>query len=140
MRLKETVLLFMRKFDNFCKVLDNLRQVENVSSSDADIITLTGSAALFEICFEQAWKAMKEILTDHGYAESATGSPKMIIKLAYSAGMISDEAGWIKALETRNNAAHSYNEEIALEIVALTKSDFIRIFEELKSTLEEKWI
>ena len=83
---------------------------------------------------------MKEILTDHGYAESSTGSPKMIIKLAYSAGMISDEAGWIKALETRNNAAHSYNEEITLEIVALTKSDFIRIFEELKSTLEEKWI
>ena len=31
---------------------------------------------------------MKEILESHGYEEGATGSPKIILKTAYKAGMI----------------------------------------------------
>ena len=87
----------MKKFENFCKTLDNLRLVRNLNEP-YDVLTLTGSAALFEICFEQAWKAMKEILQEHGYGEGQTGSPKQILKLAYSAGMIQDEKKWLAML------------------------------------------
>ena len=52
---------------------------------------MTGMVGLYEICFEQAWKAMKEILQNAGYAEGATGSPKTILKTAYKAGMINEE-------------------------------------------------
>ena len=38
--------------------------------------------------------------------------------------MISDETLWLKALQERNNVTHSYNREIALEIVRLTKRNF----------------
>ena len=68
----------MKKYDNFCKALENLRVVQKITEP-YDVLTLTGSVALFEICFEQAWKAMKEILADQGYSESATGSPKQIL-------------------------------------------------------------
>ena len=54
----------MKKYENFCKALDNLRLVRDLNEP-YDVLTLTGSAALFEICFEQAWKAMKEILQEH---------------------------------------------------------------------------
>ena len=87
----------MKKFENFCKALDNLRLVRDLNEP-YDVLTLTGSAALFEICFEQAWKAMKEILQEHGYGEGQTGSPKQILKLAYSAGMIQDEGKWLAML------------------------------------------
>ena len=60
---------------------------------------------LYEICFEQSWKAMKELLENFGYAEGATGSPRTILKTAYKAGMISDEELWLDALVSRNNVA-----------------------------------
>ena len=60
---------------------------------------------------------MKDILTSYGYAEGETGSPRMILKTAYKAGMISDEELWLNALISRNNVAHAYNEAIALDII-----------------------
>ena len=41
---------------------------------------------------------MKDILEKHGYEGAATGSPKLIIKTAYQASMISDEEAWLAAL------------------------------------------
>ena len=48
-----------------------------------DTVILTGLVGLYEICFEQSWKMIKEILSMHGYEASATGSPKIILKTAY---------------------------------------------------------
>jgi hypothetical protein len=46
---------------------------------------------------------MKEILENNGFLESATGSPKIILKTAFQSGMIKDEESWLKALQERNN-------------------------------------
>ena len=43
--------------------------------------------ALYALCFEQAWKAMKEALESSGYPEGRTGSPKTVLKTAFAAGM-----------------------------------------------------
>lgn len=129
----------MKKFENFCKALDNLRLVRD-TREPYDVMTLTGSIALFEICFEQAWKAMKERLTGHGFPEGQTGSPRQIVKLAYSAGMVRDEKGWLAMLVSRNDAAHSYNEEIALGLMQAIKETYIALFEDLKAELAENWM
>lgn len=105
-----------------------------------DVITMTGSVALFEICFGQSWKAMKEILLDHGYSAGQTGSPKQIVKLAYSAGMIQDQDGWLKMLESRNDVVHSYNEEIARGIIENVKKSYISLFDKLKAEIANQWI
>ncbi len=39
--------------------------------------------------------------------------------------MIKDEELWLRALQERNNVMHSYNQRIALEIVARAKADFL---------------
>ena len=83
---------------------------------------------------------MKEILGVHGYEESATESPKTILKTAYQAGMIKDEALWLRALQERNNVSHSYNKEIALEIVRQAKDDFYQMFCELEREIELRWL
>ena len=95
---------------------------------------------LFEICFEQAWKAMKEVLENYGYAESATGSPRMILKTAYKAGMISDEELWLSALASRNNVAHAYNKVIAMDIINKAKNDYYNMFVKLAQTIEKQWL
>lgn len=86
------------------------------------------------------WKMMKEILELHGFTEGATGSPEIILKTAYQAGMIKDEELWIHALQERNNFTHSYNHEIALSIVRTTKEQFYQIFCDLKKEIEKDWL
>lgn len=128
----------MKKFENFSKALSNLEDIFKYDEP-YDNVVLTGLVALYEICFEQSWKAMKEILELHGYEEGRTGSPKMIIKTAYNAGMIKEEETWIQALASRNNVSHAYNKEIAMDIVLKTKTTYVNMFKELKQEILYKW-
>lgn len=75
---------------------------------------------------------MKEILQSHGYEEGATGSPKIILKTEYKAGMKKDEDLWLQALQERNNVTHSYNRKIALQIIVQAKENFYDMFCVLK--------
>jgi len=128
----------MKKFENFCRALKNLQVIETYEEP-YDLVTEVGLVGLFEICFEQSWKCMKETLLFHGYDESQTGLPRMILKLAFQAGMINDETGWLKALNARNEVPHTYNEEIALAILRQTKEEFLGLFQDLKAEIEKNW-
>ena len=129
----------MKKFDNFVRALENLELCKNYTAP-YDVVTETGLVNLFSICFEQSWKAMKELLEDHGYSESKTGSPKMIIKLAFNAGMVQDESGWLELLDRRDEIAYSYNEEVAVAIIEKTKDRYLALFEALEKELRENWL
>lgn len=51
----------MKQIDNFKKALINLRLAKEYEFP-YDVVTQTGLVNLFIICFEQSWKAMKEII------------------------------------------------------------------------------
>lgn len=128
----------MKKVDNFCYALKNLQDVYKYEEP-YDNVVLTGLVALYEICFEQSWKAMKEILENNGVSAGQTGSPRQILKAAYQAGIIEDEQLWLDALVARNNVAHAYNQVIALEIVRKTKEKYCQMFDTLKSEIAQNW-
>ena len=128
-----------KKVCNFLKALDNLKTIEG-KTPPYDAITEAGKVSLFENCFEQAWKAMKERLEFNGYGERKLGSPNAIIKLAFQAEMIDDEELWSAALRARNNVVHSYSDEIALSIIKDTQSKFIVMFEKLRQELIDNWL
>ena len=129
----------MKKYENFCRALENLGQIFKYSEP-YDTVVLTGLVGLYEICFEQSWKAIKELLLEHGFSEGQTGSPKQILKTAYQAGMLRDQEKWLAALNARNNVTHAYNQAVALEIVAQTKEVFYGMFQELKDEIDQRWI
>ena len=129
----------MKKYEDFCSSLGNMKDIYNYEEP-YDNVVLTGLVGLYEITFEQSWKMMKEILQNHGYEEGATGSPKIILKTAYKAGMIKDEELWLRALQARNNVTHSYNQKIALGIVSEAKNEFYKMFVELKEEVENGWL
>ena len=129
----------MKKYENFCSSLGNMKDIYNYEEP-YDNVVLTGLVGLYEITFEQSWKMMKEILQNHGYEEGTTGSPKIILKTAYKAGMIKDEELWLRALQARNNVTHSYNQKIALGIVSEAKNEFYKMFVELKEEVENGWL
>lgn len=127
----------MKKFENFCKALGNLEAVFQYEEPYDNVI-LTGLTALFEICFEQSWKAMKEVMELEGIESASTGSPRSIIKDAYQIQLIQDEKEWLDALASRNNVSHAYNEAIAYEIVRNTKATYVDMFRKLKNTIENR--
>lgn len=129
----------MKKFENFCNAFHNLKDIYEYEEPYGNVV-LTGMVGLFEVCFEQAWKAMKEILENNGYSEGKTGSPKLILKTAYQAGMITDEEIWIAALASRNNVTHAYNKMVALDIIRETKEKYYDMFGRLKNNIESEWI
>lgn len=129
----------MKKYENFCASLKNMKEIYTYEEP-YNTVVLTGLVGLYEICFEQSWKMMKEILEIHGYEEGATGSPKIILRTAYRAGMIRDEKAWLRALQERNNVTHSYNEKIALEIVCQAKAVFYDLFVQLKDEIDKNWL
>lgn len=129
----------MKKFDNFCSALNNLEDIYRYNEPYENVV-LTGLVALYEICFEQAWKAMKEILEYNGFEESATGSPRQILKTAYKAGLIKEEKDWLDALVSRNNVAHAYNKAVALDIVRAARERYYELFVGLKQEVERNWV
>lgn len=128
----------MKEYENFEKALANLQDIYKYEEP-YDNVVLTGLVGLFEICFEQSWKLMKKILEDQGFQDAKTGSPKMVIKLAYSVKMISDEDKWLDALLSRNNVTHAYNNNVAKEIVKKTKNIYVELFSKLRKEIETNW-
>ena len=129
----------MKKYENFKSALKNLKDIYSYEEPYGNV-EIAGMVGLYEICFEQAWKAMKEILENQGYAEGATGSPRTILKTAYKAGMIDDEGMWLDALVSRNNVAHAYNAAIAMDIINQTKNRYYDMFFKLSQNIEENWL
>lgn len=129
----------MKKYENFINAFNNLKDIYNYEEPYGNV-EMTGLVGLFEVCFEQSWKAMKEILENNGFDESKTGSPRTILKTAYQAKMIQNEEMWLDALVSRNNVAHSYNKDIALDIIDKTKKNYYNLFDELKKEIDKNWV
>lgn len=129
----------MKKYDNFCKALANLEEGSKLEAPYT-IIEQTGIVGLFAICFEQAWKLMKEVLEEHGRFEEKIGSPRAIIKTAYQCGIIDDQENWLELLGSRNILAHTYSDEQALYVIGKIKATYVSVFEDLKAELEKNWL
>ena len=137
--LFEEVPAAVRKYEYFCKALNNLS--ENVTiESPYSALEITGFIGLFEICFEQSWKMMKELLENHSLYPNKISSPRAIIKLAYQYGMINNEEAWLEIQQTRNILAHTYSEEESLQAVEKIKVFYVKAFLELKDEVEKNWL
>ena len=129
----------MEKYNNFYKALANLHEGVKLNEPYS-IVEQTGIVGLFEICFEQSWKLMKEVLEQHGRFEDKIGSPRALIKTAFQCGMISDEEQWLELLKTRNVLAHTYSDEQTLNVIRSLKEKYIFAFDDLKKELDDRWL
>ena len=90
----------------------------------------------FEFTFELAWKTMKDYLEYQGIIEKI-GSPREVIKEAFSAGLIEDGEVWIKMMLSRNNLSHLYDEETSRKIYDNIKDSYIIEIEKLIQQLNK---
>ena len=82
----------------------------------------------FFIQFELGWKVLKELLSYEGQSISASGSPKMILKTAFTIYDFIDEDIWLGMLKSRNDMTHIYNGNAARDMVETILEEYIPAF------------
>ena len=93
-----------------------------------------GLIQAFEIMFELSWKLMGDYLKQIGYD---TPGPRPTIKQAFQINLIADGHTWMHMLDNRNLTTHTYNETIALAMVADIKEKYQPLFKQLHARFLE---
>ena len=125
---------FSKRFLAFCNSLDVLAEARQRDLSDSFV--LSGTGAKFSITFDLSWKVMKDILVQY-YAITGfvAGSPREVLKEAFKANLISDDA-WMEMLKIRNDLAHDYDCEIVKEHCNTIVKKYIDLFYEFEDTVK----
>lgn len=74
-----------------------------------------GLIQAFEFTHELAWNVMKDYFAYQG-TSSITGS-RDAVRESFNKGIISDGEGWMEMIRSRNLSSHTYNQQVADEIV-----------------------
>jgi len=101
-----------RRLDELGRALARLGEALAVPA-DAPL-AIDGTIQRFEFVFELYWKAMKALL-ELASPSAELGTARSVIRAAYAAGWIDDEAGWLDLLDMRNATSHTYREAVARE-------------------------
>ncbi len=122
-----------QRFSNYEKSLSHLKTT--VEKEVLNDIEKAGLIQFFEVTFELAWKVMKDFLTAEGYEVK---SPRASIKTAFDYGLLEDGVLWLEALEKRNLASHTYDDQILEELEELIVHSYYPILEEFRVVLKQK--
>ena len=112
---------FEERKEDLKKVTNKLNEALRGDASDLEI---DGILHRFEFTFELAWKTMKDCLEEQGIV-GKIGSPREIIKEAFSAGLIDNGEVWMDMMLSRNELSHLYDEETSREIYDNIKEIYI---------------
>lgn len=127
----------MIRFEQFSRHLEVLKRAHQEDLQNEFIIS--GIIHKFFIQFELGWKVQKELLIYEGRSEGRTGSPREIIKAAYTCFDFMDETIWLEMLQERNNTTDMYNETAAKELVDHILNSYIAEFEKMRNAVKEQY-
>ncbi|MDO9399710.1 MAG: HI0074 family nucleotidyltransferase substrate-binding subunit [bacterium] len=122
---------FQKSFNQFQEALKRLSEVlkqeENEYIRDSAI-------KRFELAFELSWKTIKAFLeTQPIFCQS----PKKCFQEAFRQGLIGYEQEWLNMCDSRNEATHIYNQEMAEDIYSQLPN-FLKVFNQLAESLKKE--
>ena len=98
---------WQQRFSNFKKSFALLEEINSIDSpSEAEELGLIKS---FEMCFELAWKTLKDYLN---YQGQIINSPRDVIKQASQDLLINNVDLWLEALLSRNETNDVYDKGV----------------------------
>ena len=97
------------RIENFNRAYGIFSDAVNEYKKDTDVILMQMALIQsFEVCFELAWKVLKDYLNIKGLQVYL---PRDVIKEAFSAEVIKNGQVWINMLNARNSTSHEYNND-----------------------------
>ncbi len=120
---------WQQRFDNFKKALNQLDGAVTLDREKQGLIQA------FEYTHELAWNTLKDFLEESGN-KNIYGF-KDTTRLAFHSGLIENGEIWMNMIQSRNQSSHTYNEEVAEEIVTKIINNYYHEFAALNDTLDE---
>lgn len=122
-----------QRFQNFDKAFKRLADAILIIRKDPDNVLLqAGLIQTYEFTFELAWKTLKDYLEMEGFT---VPSPRATLRQAFQCGYIQQGDVWLKALNDRNLTAHTYDDEVAKEVIADIQQTYYFLLKDL-----HKWL
>jgi nucleotidyltransferase substrate binding protein (TIGR01987 family) len=126
-----------QRFQNFENAYNVLaRMMERTKLTPDDEAVEMALIQSFEFTYELAWNTMKDYLEFGGF-DNLAGS-KQVIRTAFQAGLIENAEGWLNAVQKRNIASHTYDENVLSEGVIFVRNDYFPLVSKLYNDLKAK--
>lgn len=125
-----------QRFNNYKSALNSLEEgILLAKSRTLSDLEKQGIIQGFEFVHELFWKTVKDFLEFTGNIK-VFGS-KDATKEAFSHGLISSGDIWMHMIESRNLTSHTYNKEIANDIVSKTIEQYYNLFKQFENKMIE---
>lgn len=114
--MNETDIRWQQRLSNLKKAFSEFNDAVTISQSrDYTKLEKQGLIQSFEYTHELAWQTLKDYFFDQGNTE-ITGS-KDATREAFKVGLIENGDAWMDMIRSRNLTSHTYNQQIADNIV-----------------------
>jgi len=124
---------WLQRYSNFKKAYGQL--LEFLEIGQLNKFEKQGFIKAFEYTFELAWKTLQDLLKERGYRNVV--GPRPVIEQSFQVAYIADGEGWMEMLKSRNEASHTYHEEIADRIDSKIREEFVELLGALLKRLED---
>lgn len=128
---------WVQRLDNFSRALTRLQEALHNGPKSLNQLEKEGAVQRFEYTLELAWKTLKDYLVASGVVLTA-GTPRNVIKDAFSAQLIDNGKIWIDMIDHRNLLSHTYDPSIFEEAVAAIVTRYLPAIEALHAFLSEQ--
>lgn len=125
-----------QRFANYQKALQTLTEAADLASQrPLSRLEQQGLIQGFEFTHELAWNVMKDYFVYQGN-QSITGS-RDATREAFNNGLIEDGLNWMEMIKSRNLSSHTYNIEIAEQIVESILTAYFPLFKMFQQKMQK---
>lgn len=126
-----------QRLSNFSLALTQLESAVTLANErKLSDLEKQGLIQAFEFTHELAWNVMKDYFDYQGSAELITGS-RDATKEAFQKGLIQNGDEWMEMIKSRNKTSHTYNLNVANDIVEKIQKTYLSLFKNFYNTMSE---
>ena len=116
---------------NFDKALAALSV--SVATPAVEPRDLSGIIKDFEIVYELTWKTLKKFLEEQGHE---TTSARDVFSKGFQLSILESQEPWLEMIADRNLTVHTYDENLASQMVSRIKNVYVVCFVQLQKKLK----
>lgn len=126
-----------QRFDNYKRALHQLTlAVQLLEQRPLSDLEQQGIIQGFEFTHELAWNVLKDYLEYEGI-QGLVGS-RSTVREAFKRGLVADGEAWMDMIEKRNLSSHTYNLDVAAQLVSDIHCTYHPAFLALQERLEKE--
>ena len=128
---------WQQRFDNYKRALSQLTAAVELSTQrEFTQLEKQGVIQGFEFVHELAWNVLKDLLEFEGI-QGIVGS-RGTVREAFKRGLLADGELWLDMIDKRNLTSHTYNAELAQDMVHTIVHGYYPSFVALQQQLTQR--